>query len=125
MDLVFSEGREQSPIKSEADLDLYGARVAGTVALLCIQLVLHHCPGKKETEARRLMAAGHDMGIALQYTNIARDLAVDAEMKRCYVPSTMVEERQIDTRIFVGRAAKVRCGRSAICQDRRHSNEAA
>lgn len=32
------------------------------------------------------MATGHDMGIALQYTNIARDLAVDGKIGRVYLP---------------------------------------
>lgn len=101
MDLVFSTppvaGNKKTrdprppttPITSLATLDLYGARVAGTVALLCIQLVLHHHPDSARVTpalARRLLAAGHDMGIALQYTNIARDLAVDARLGRCYVP---------------------------------------
>lgn len=94
-DLAFSERNGGSPIKTEADLDLYGARVAGTVALLCIQLVLHHYPGTSDATARRLMAAGHDMGIALQYVNIARDLAVDARLGRCYVPQTWLKKEKV------------------------------
>lgn len=86
MDLAFNSANATGPIKSEADLDLYGARVAGTVALLCIQLVLFHYPGTSEVKAKRLMEAGNNMGIALQYTNIARDLSVDAVNGRCYVP---------------------------------------
>ncbi|OQO00676.1 hypothetical protein B0A48_13166 [Cryoendolithus antarcticus] len=101
MDLEFSQtgpSRDtpySTPIRTESDLDIYGARVAGTVALLCIQLVLHHYPGASEQEAKRLMTAGHDMGIALQYTNIARDLAVDAANGRSYVPPPWLKKEKL------------------------------
>ena len=101
MDLTFSGKSPSGPIKTEADLDLYGARVAGTVALLCIQLVLHHHPGTSELKAKRLMSAGHDMGIALQYTNIARDLGVDAEDGRCYVPSGWLKKEKLTPESFI------------------------
>lgn len=95
MDLMFSGSSISGPIGSEQDLDLYGARVAGTVALLCIELVMYHYPGTSETKAKRLMAAGHDMGIALQYTNIARDLKVDADNDRCYVPPGWLKKEKL------------------------------
>lgn len=101
MDLTFTSKTPSGPIKTEADLDLYGARVAGTVALLCIQLVLYHHLGTSETKAKRLMAAGHDMGIALQYTNIARDLGVDAEDGRCYVPSGWLKKEKLTAESFI------------------------
>lgn len=108
MDLLFSSTRPSGPIKSSDDLDLYGARVAGTVALLCIQLVLHYHPGTvSDAKAKRLMAAGHDMGIALQYTNIARDLAVDAAGGadgvggRCYVPPPWLKKEKLTPETFI------------------------
>lgn len=107
MDLAFSSSTTNNntftgPIKSEADLDLYGARVAGTVALLCIQLVLFHYPSPSSdgSRAKRLMAAGHDMGIALQYTNIARDLGVDAEQGRVYVPPAWLKKEKLTPESF-------------------------
>ncbi|KAK5107738.1 hypothetical protein LTR62_000714 [Meristemomyces frigidus] len=101
MDLDFSTTQLTGPIKSEPDLDLYGARVAGTVALLCIQLVMHHYPGTDEAKAKRLMAAGHDMGIALQYTNIARDLGVDAGNKRVYIPPPWLKSLKLTAESFI------------------------
>ncbi|KAK5114198.1 hypothetical protein LTR85_010263 [Meristemomyces frigidus] len=102
MDLAFTQSNLSGPIKTESDLDTYGARVAGTVALLCIQLVMYHYPGTSEVKAKRLMASGHDMGIALQYTNIARDLAVDAtESKRCYVPPGWLKKEKLTPESFV------------------------
>ncbi|KAI7158685.1 Lycopene beta-cyclase [Hortaea werneckii] len=108
MDLTFSPTHPTGPIKTESDLDLYGARVAGTVALLCIQLVLHHHPLRTASEpaadalTKRLMAAGHHMGIALQYTNIARDLTLDAtESKRCYVPPSWLKKEKLTPEAFL------------------------
>ena len=101
MDLAFSPSAPTGPIKSEPDLDLYGARVAGTVAHLCIELVLFHHPGTSEPQAKRLMAAGHDMGIALQYTNIARDLAVDAATQRVYVPPNWLKKEKMTPDTFL------------------------
>jgi len=101
MDLTFTPSNPSGPIKSEQDLDTYGARVAGTVALLCIQLVLYHYPGVLENKAKRLLAAGHDMGIALQYTNIARDLSVDAQTRRCYVPPGWLKKEKLTPESFI------------------------
>nr|OQO28658.1 hypothetical protein B0A51_04769 [Rachicladosporium sp. CCFEE 5018] len=96
MDLNFSGTSATSPMKTESDLDLYSARVAGTVALLCIQLCLYHYPGTSDSKAKRLMAAGHDMGIALQYTNIAHDLSVDVrEHGRVYVPAAWLKKEKL------------------------------
>lgn len=103
MDLTFSPTTPSSgPIKTEPDLDRYGARVAGTVAELCIQLVLHRHPlSDTSSESSRLMSAGHDMGIALQYTNIARDLGVDAANGRCYVPPAWLKKEKLTPESFI------------------------
>jgi 15-cis-phytoene synthase/lycopene beta-cyclase len=101
MDLLFTKDPNSTPIKAEPDLDTYGARVAGTVAHLCIQLVLFHYPSLSEETAKRVMAAGHDMGIALQYTNIARDLKVDALNGRCYVPISWLKREKMTPESFL------------------------
>ncbi|CAK3775303.1 Bifunctional lycopene cyclase phytoene synthase [Lecanosticta acicola] len=109
MDLIFSEkkGNATGPIKSEEVLDQYGARVAGTVALLCIQLVIHHYPETSEIKAKKLMLAGHNMGIALQYTNIARDLGVDAAINRCYVPPGWLKKEKLTPESFTAGLVKL------------------
>nr|POF14288.1 bifunctional lycopene cyclase/phytoene synthase [Quercus suber] len=103
MDLTFNappHGAE-GPIKTEADLTLYSARVAGTVALSCIQLVLHHYGHPGAAPSQRLLAAGHDMGVALQYINIARDLGVDARLGRCYLPPAWLQQEQLTPASFL------------------------
>jgi 15-cis-phytoene synthase/lycopene beta-cyclase len=85
----------RTPISSVKSLDLYASRVAGTVAILVIQLVLHHHASNPELpkeKVKALLSAGHDMGLALQYTNIARDIRVDAQNGRCYVPPEWLAE---------------------------------
>jgi 15-cis-phytoene synthase / lycopene beta-cyclase len=100
MDLMFQETNNDSqscfPIQTEADLDLYGSRVAGTVARLCLELVFaHYSHGEDSATRDRLIRAGAQMGIALQYVNISRDIAVDAAMRRVYIPTTWLEEEDL------------------------------
>ena len=98
MDLGFSEGADSQnysmhPIQSQADLDLYGFRVAGTVAQLCLEITFAQLPSQTDNGTRgRLIRAGVRMGIALQYVNIARDIATDALLHRVYIPSTWLAE---------------------------------
>lgn len=65
------------------ELIRYCYRAAGTVGLLMSQIL-----GASEDKA-----AYHaiDLGIAMQLTNIARDVEEDARSGRCYLPSTMME----------------------------------
>lgn len=81
------------PIKDEDDLELYASRVASTVGELCLDLVFHHT-GHNADKAL-LYSAACEMGIALQYVNIARDIAVDAAMDRVYLPTTWLKEEDL------------------------------
>lgn len=95
MDLAFGEIKSSTgyPIRQEADLELYGSRVAGTVAQLCLEIVFAQLPTHFSVASRgRLIRAGARMGIALQYVNIARDVAVDARLNRVYFPLTWLAE---------------------------------
>ena len=93
-DLHFSTTEKSFPIKDFATLRKYGARVAGTVAQSCNELVLHHTRDVvSETRRNRIIHAGSQMGIALQYINIARDISVDASKGRVYLPTTWLEEQ--------------------------------
>ncbi len=60
------------------DLKLYCYRVASTVGLMCIQIFGYRDPVIKKY-------AEH-LGIALQLTNIIRDVGADAKMGRIYLP---------------------------------------
>lgn len=96
MDLLFSSKDIPFPIKDESALELYASRVAGTVAESCLELVYHHTTTfTPAVQQKSVVAAGARMGIALQYVNIARDIAVDAENGRVYLPSTWLYERSM------------------------------
>ena len=104
MDLQFSEHskNEGDPVQTEADLELYSARVAGTVAHLCLDLVFHHTEEQVTPATKaRLSKAGESMGIALQLVNISRDVAVDARMKRVYLPTVWLDEVGLNTNAVV------------------------
>jgi phytoene synthase len=69
------------------ELLLYCYRVAGTVGLM-----MAHVMGLRDEAALRHAA---DLGIAMQLTNIARDIVEDASMGRIYVPLTWLGEAGI------------------------------
>jgi len=71
-------------IKNEAELLRYCYRVAGTVGLLMCDVL-----GVKDPKAK---PHAIDLGIAMQLTNIARDVQEDAEMGRRYIPGEWVGE---------------------------------
>jgi len=94
MDLLFTTGADQKRtwlIATEGDLEKYGACVAGTVAELCLDLVVN-IYGIDSADGKVLTAAGRIMGIALQIVNIARDIEVDAAMGRVYIPGNWLRE---------------------------------
>lgn len=64
--------------KSFDDLQLYCYRVASTVGLMCIEIFGYKHPSTKQFAI--------DLGIALQMTNILRDIGKDAKNGRIYLP---------------------------------------
>jgi phytoene synthase len=69
------------------ELLLYCYRVAGTVGLM-----MSHVMGLRDESALRNAA---DLGIAMQLTNIARDIVEDAAMGRIYLPLTWLDQAKI------------------------------
>jgi phytoene synthase len=61
-----------------AELYEYCYRVAGVVGLMCIEIFGYRNPKAKDYAV--------NLGVALQLTNIMRDLKVDAERDRIYLP---------------------------------------
>lgn len=90
-DLAFTS-HDPYPITDEEALQLYGSRVAGTVAELCLELAFYHSNEPTTEQQRRIIIkAGGRMGIALQYVNISRDITVDARNGRVYLPNTWLK----------------------------------
>lgn len=67
-----------------ADVRAYGVRVAGTVGLMMTILM-----GRRSPE---VLARACDLGVAMQLTNIARDVGEDARSGRVYLPGAWLDE---------------------------------
>ncbi|KAI9925095.1 hypothetical protein MW887_006503 [Aspergillus wentii] len=93
-DLNFDAERDEFPISTEEDLEKYAFHVAGTVAESMVQLILSniHTSLQDEADKDRIIRAATKMGQALQYVNIVRDVARDAEINRVYIPTTWLKE---------------------------------
>lgn len=79
------------------ELQDYAARVAGSVGIVMSLLM-----GARSDAA---LAAASDLGVAMQLTNIARDVGEDARNGRLYLPRDWVAEAGIDAREFLARPA--------------------
>ncbi|MDX2276587.1 MAG: phytoene/squalene synthase family protein [Hyphomonadaceae bacterium] len=71
-----------------ADLNAYAARVAGAVGAMMAALM-----GVREPH---MVARATDLGVAMQMTNIARDVGEDARAGRLYLPRAWMREAGID-----------------------------
>jgi phytoene synthase len=80
-----AEGRGYADLPS---LQAYAARVAGSVGVLMTLLM-----GVREAA---VLARAADLGIAMQLTNIARDVGQDARAGRLYLPADWLSEAGID-----------------------------
>ncbi|MFO7565812.1 MAG: phytoene/squalene synthase family protein [Enhygromyxa sp.] len=73
----------------------YCARVASAVGVVMTLLM-----GPRD---RQTLARACDLGVAMQLTNICRDVAEDAGRGRSYLPANWLREREIDPARFVAR----------------------
>ena len=80
-----AEGRR---FQTLSDLRAYGVRVAGAVgAMMCVIM------GRRAPD---VLARAIDLGVAMQMTNIARDVGEDARNGRLYLPLDWFEEAGMD-----------------------------
>ena len=75
-------------IQTQRDLIEYSYQVAGTVGLMMQPLILVN---NKEANKHAI-----DLGIAMQLTNIARDVYEDANMNRIYLPKEWLKDISIE-----------------------------
>jgi phytoene synthase len=80
-----------------SQLKAYGVRVAGSVGAMMAMVM-----GVRE---RGLLARACDLGVAMQLTNIARDVGEDARAGRLYLPLDWLREAQIDPELWMERPA--------------------
>ena len=82
IDGLLEDQADEVALGDEAALLRYAYRVAGTVGLLMCHVLDCHAPAAR--------AHAIDLGIAMQLTNIARDVLEDAQMGRRYIPGDWV-----------------------------------
>ncbi len=74
---VASDLKQRIHIRSVKDLLIYSYKVAGTVGLMMSKILM--------VKDRRALKGAIDLGIAMQLTNIARDVIEDGKMNREYI----------------------------------------
>lgn len=87
-----AEGRRYETLQ---DLQAYAARVAGTVGGMMTTLMGSTSPNAA--------ARACDLGVAMQLTNIARDIGEDARAGRIYAPLSWMRDAGLDPEMFLER----------------------
>ena len=80
-----AEGRRYETIE---DLQAYAARVAGSVGAMMAVVM--------RTRTEQALARACDLGVAMQLTNIARDVGEDARSGRLYLPLQWLRDAGLD-----------------------------
>ena len=76
---VDSDLNKKVQLDNKKDLLIYSYRVAGTVGLMMAKIL--------DVKDQNSMKAAIDLGIAMQLTNIARDVVEDSKINRSYIKS--------------------------------------
>jgi 15-cis-phytoene synthase len=85
-----AEGRKYHTL---SDVEAYGERVAGSVGAMMAALMDARSPAMVERAC--------DLGVAMQLTNIARDIGEDARAGRLYIPRDWMVEAGIDPDLWL------------------------
>lgn len=91
---------EKNRYLNTKELDLYCYRVAGVVGLM-----MCHIMGISDQSA---LEKACQMGMAMQMTNIARDIQTDYKMNRIYLPLEWLQEFGIDPRSLLDVSSEAR-----------------
>ena len=99
-DGVETDLEEKVEINSKKDLLVYSYRVAGTVGLMMSKIL--------KVNNKESLKGAIDLGIAMQLTNIARDVCEDKKRKRRYIKSdfSSIKETIYDSEIFYQKSFK-------------------
>lgn len=89
----FAWDAEERAYETLSDVTAYAARVAGTVGAMMTLIM-----GRREPE---VLARACDLGVAMQFTNIARDVGEDAANGRLYLPRAWLREAGVDVEDFL------------------------
>lgn len=94
---LFAEGMEWDvegrTYETLDDLVAYAERVAGTVGVM-----MTHVMGRRDED---VLARARDLGVAMQLTNVARDVGEDAARGRLYLPAAWATKHGVDVERFL------------------------
>jgi phytoene synthase len=85
-----AQGRHYETVE---ELNAYGARVAGTVGAMMALVMGTRCP--------QALARACELGLAMQLTNIARDVGEDARNGRLYLPRRWLADAGVDAQAWL------------------------
>ena len=99
-DGVETDLKEKVEINSKKDLLVYSYRVAGTVGLMMSKIL--------KVNNRESLRGAIDLGIAMQLTNVARDVCEDNKRNRKYIQSdfSSIKETIYEAEIFYQKSFK-------------------
>ncbi|KAI8333874.1 Lycopene beta-cyclase [Chlamydoabsidia padenii] len=101
---------ERKPVLDEDDLIYYSQCVASSVGEMCTRILMHNSQdGDRDQKTLAwTVDRARDMGLVLQYTNIARDIVTDSQqLNRCYLPMTWLKDDAEFNLIKTGRARQL------------------
>ena len=85
--------KKQVNIKTFEELIKYSFQVAGTVGFMFCKII--------KVKDKKQILGGIQLGIAMQLTNISRDVLEDLKMDRIYIPESMRSYKNNDTKIIL------------------------
>ena len=83
LDGIRSDIREKVTLNSKKDLLIYSYRVAGTVGLMMAKIL--------KVDKKSSLKSAIDLGVAMQLTNISRDVIEDSKINRFYIDNNFEE----------------------------------
>jgi len=83
LDGIRSDIKEKVVLNSKKDLLIYSYRVAGTVGLMMAKIL--------KVNKKSSLKSAIDLGVAMQLTNISRDVIEDSKINRFYINSNFEE----------------------------------
>lgn len=102
MDLtIFNSNDRIIALKDAEALERYTYLVAGCVGEFWTKSAILHLPAIRHWDIRSQESLGVEFGKALQLTNILRDVAKDARLKRCYLPKTELDKMRLSTDLLL------------------------
>lgn len=98
---------ERRPVLTETDLIRYSECVASSVGEMCTRILMNNSKSVDPTTLTWTISRARDMGLALQFTNIARDIVTDSQqLHRSYLPTSWLNDDEIDL-IKAGKARQL------------------